>query len=558
VVARFAELDLSVGAVANETMGYIFEELLRRFSEMSKETAGEHFTPRDVIRLMVNILFAGDDDALTGAKPVRTLYDPACGTGGMLSVAQDRLRQMNRNAVLKVYGQEINAETWAVCRSDLMIKGQDPDQIVLGNSLTEEDGHIGQRFDYALANPPFGVDWKKYADKVKAEQEHGTRYEPGLPRVSDGSLLFLMQMLSKMKPVTGKATAGTGSGGTRLAIVFSGSPLFAGSAGGGESEIRRWIIEKDWLEAIVALPDQLFYNTGISTYFWVLSNRKAPERLGKVVLVDARESWTKMRKSLGDKRKYLAEDQISEVSRLYDEAVALVGADKRVKVFDREAFGYQRITVERPLRRHWELTTDAIDGLVFEKAWSGWLTPPKGVADGAEWVHGVEQAQAGLLEALRLVVGEVEATEAAYRKRLAQVYGEASIDVPDKVAKLVLGAAAVPDPEAPVITDRKGQPLPDADLRDNENVVLPAGWLDLGEAQRDRALVDQAEQHLTAEIRPYAPDAWIDHTKTRVGYEIPFTRHFYEYVTPRPLAEIDADLAEIERQIQQLLGGLAR
>ena len=558
VVARFAELDLDPATVGNETMGYIFEELLRRFSEMSKETAGEHFTPRDVIRLMVNILFAGDGDALTGAKPVRTLYDPACGTGGMLSVAQDYLRELNPNAVLKAYGQEINSETWAVCRSDLMIKGQDPDQIVLGNSLTDEDGHAGDRFDYALANPPFGVDWKKYADKVKAEQQHGTRYAPGLPRVSDGSLLFLMHMLSKMKPVTGNATAGTGSGGTRLAIVFSGSPLFAGSAGGGESEIRRWIIENDWLEAIVALPDQLFYNTGISTYFWVLSNRKAPERRGKVVLVDARESWTKMRRSLGDKRKQLTEEQIAEVTRLYDEASSLAGTDKRVKVFDREAFGFQRISVERPLRRHWELTAEAVDGLVFEKAWSAWLTPPKGTADGAGWVHEVERAQSDLLAALRGLAGGVEATEAAYRKRLAQVYREAGVEVPDKVAKLVLSAAAVPDPDAPVITDRKGEPLPDADLRDNENVALPAGWLDLSEAQRHWSLVDQAERYLADEIRPYAADAWVDHTKTKVGYEIPFTRHFYLYIPPRPLADIDADLAETERRIQDLLGGLAR
>jgi len=558
VVARFAELDLRPAAVGNETMGYIFEELLRKFSEMSNETAGEHFTPRDVIHLMVDILFAGDGDALTGPKPVRTLYDPACGTGGMLSVAQDVLRERNPNAHLTVYGQEINPETWAVCRSDLMIKGQDPDQIILGNSLTGEDGHPGLRADYALANPPFGVDWKKYADPVKADHEHGGRYAPGLPRVSDGSLLFLMQMISKMKPATGTGAADTGSGGTRLAIVFSGSPLFAGAAGGGESEIRRWIIENDWLEGIVALPDQLFYKTGISTYFWVLSNRKAPERRGTIALVDARESWTKMHRSLGDKRKYLGAEQIEDVARLYDEALSLAGTDKRVKVLDREAFGYQRITVERPLRRHWELTAEAIAGLAYEKAWSAWLTPAKGTTDGAAWVHDVEQVQESLLTELRGLVGEVEVTEVAYRKRLAQVYCDAGLDVPDKVAKTVLATAAVADPDAPVITDRRGQPLPDADLRDGENVALPAGWINLTVVQRQRALVEQAERYLTEEIRPYAADCWIDHAKTKVGYEIPFTRHFYEYVPPRPLAEIEAELAETERQIQHLLGGLSR
>jgi type I restriction enzyme M protein len=412
VVARFAELDLAEANVGNDAMGYIFEELLRRFSEMSNETAGEHFTPREVIKLMVDVLFAEDDDALTGAKPVRTLYDPACGTGGMLSVAQEHLRELNPDAELHVYGQELNAETWAVCRSDLMLKGQDPTRIILGNSLTDEDGHPGLRADYALANPPFGVDWKKYAESVRDEHEHGGRYQPGLPRVSDGSLLFLMHMISKMKRPTGGA--GVPAGGTRLAIVFSGSPLFAGAAGGGESEVRRWIIENDWLEGIVALPDQLFYNTGISTYFWVLTNRKSPERRGKIALVDARESWTKMRKSLGDKRKYLADEQIGEITALYAEA--LTADDKRVKIFDREAFGYQRITVERPMRRRWELTSDAVDALAHHKAWTAWLTPPRGATDGAEWVRTCERSQAALLEALRGLVGEVDATELGYRK----------------------------------------------------------------------------------------------------------------------------------------------
>jgi type I restriction enzyme M protein len=551
VVAKFAELDLTEASVSNDAMGHMFEELLRRFSEMSNETAGEHFTPREVIKLMVNILFAGDDDALRGEKPVRTLYDGACGTGGMLSVAEDHLRQLNPDAVLQVYGQELNAETWAICRSDLMLKGQDPERIALGNSLTGEDGHPTLKVDYALQNPPFGVDWKKYADAVKADHDNGGRFAAGLPRVSDGSLLFLMNMISKMKPAKGD-----GTGGSRIAIVFSGSPLFAGAAGGGESEIRRWIIENDWLEGIVALPDQLFYNTGISTYFWVLTNRKARERVGKLVLVDARDSWTKMRKSLGDKRKYLAEDQIAEVTRLYAEAVDGSAEDKRVKVFDREAFGYQRITVERPLRRHWELTPDAIDALEHDKAWAAWLVPPKGTRDGAAWVHAAEQAQEVLLAALRGLVGVVEPTEAAFKKHLVHAYGDAGVEVPDKVAKAVLAASAVPAPDAPPITNRAGEPLPDADLRDNENVALPCGWLDLGEAGRTDALVQQAETYLREEIHPYAPDAWIDHTKTKLGYEIPFTRHFYEYVPPRPLVEIDADLAETERRIQELLGGL--
>ena len=556
VTAKFAELDLSEQAVPNDAMGYIFEELLRRFSEMSNETAGEHFTPREVIRLMVNILFAEDDKALTGQKPVRTLYDPACGTGGMLTEAQTHLKALNPNAVLEVYGQELNSETWAIARSDLMIKGQDPSRIILGNSLTHEDGHAGEHFDYLLANPPFGVDWKKYAAPIQAERDSlgfEGRYGAGLPRVSDGSFLFLMHMLSKMKPV--KAD---GSGGTRLAIVFSGSPLFAGAAGGGESEIRRWILENDWLEGIVALPDQMFYNTGISTYLWILSNRKGIERRGQVVLLDARESFEKMRKSLGNKRKFTTEPQIGELTRLYADALASPGADKRVKVFDREAFGYQRVTVERPLRRRWELSAEAVGGLAHEKAWLAWLVPPKATDDALAFVEEVEQSQDRLLGVLRAMVGISEATEAAFTKRLKAAATDNNLDVPAKVLKLIIGTAAVPDAEAPVLTDRKGNPLPDPDLRDAENVPLTSGFLDLSENKRDSVLASEAADYLKAEIHPYADDAWLDLTKTKLGFEIPFTRHFYEYVPPRPVAEIDAELAETERQIQELLGGLAR
>jgi len=293
VVSRFADIDLHPDAVSNLEMGYLYEELIRRFSELSNETAGEHFTPREVIRLMVNLLFIEDEKVLRESGVVRTLFDPACGTGGMLSVAEDHLRSLNPDARLQVFGQELNAETYAICRSDMMLKGQDASHIVWGNSFTE-DGHAGSRFDYCLANPPFGVEWRKVEDTIRAEHNNlgfRGRFGAGLPRINDGSFLFLQHMLSKMKPAS--------EGGSRIAIVFNGSPLFTGAAGSGESEIRRWIIENDWLEAVVALPDQLFYNTGISTYFWIVTNRKSPERRGKVQLVDAREFWVKMRKSLG-------------------------------------------------------------------------------------------------------------------------------------------------------------------------------------------------------------------------------------------------------------------
>lgn len=509
-VSKFAELDLSEGAVTNREVGLMFEELLRRFSEMSNETAGEHFTPREVIRLMVNILFAEDDAALSGAKPIRTMYDPACGTGGMLSIAQEHLHELNPNAVLEVYGQELNPETWAIARSDFMIQGQDPERIALGNSLTDTDGHAGETFDYMLANPPFGVDWSKYKEQIEKERDAlglNGRYGQGLPRVSDGSLLFLLHMLSKMKPVDDDpSTPHIIEGGSRLAIVFSGSPLFSGAAEGGESEIRRWIIENDLLEGIVALPDQLFYNTGISTYFWILTNRKPAARQGKIALVDARDAFTKMRKSLGEKRKTITDEQIAEITSLYRDALDAASSDKRVKIFDREAFGFQRITVERPLHRAWRVG----DELVFD-----------------------EKTAKKLIEA-------------------------ANADADAKVLKALLKDAAATDASAPVAVDKKGNPQPDTDLRDQENIPLPAGYLGLSEAKRTAALVKQADEYLEAEIKPYAADAWIDHDKTKIGYEIPFTRHFYEYIPPRPLAEIDAELIETEKKIQELLAGLLR
>ena len=559
VLSRFAELDLSEDAVDNEAMGYVFEELLRKFSEMSKETAGEHFTPRDVIRLMVSILFSVDDEILTGTAPVRTLYDPACGTGGMLTVARDHLRELNPDAELRAYGQEINPETWAVSRSDLMIQDRDAERVALGNSLTEDDAYEGVPFDYLLANPPFGVDWKKYRDSIVAEhQQLGDqgRYGAGLPRVSDGSFLFLQHMLGKTKPPTVSAD-GSLTGGTRLAIVFSGSPLFAGAAGGGESLIRQWILENDWLEGIVALPDQLFYNTGISTYFWVLSNRKPAGRRGKVVLVDARESYAKMRRSLGEKRKYVPEDAIVDVTEAYVEALERVGEDERVRVCEREEFGFQRITVERPLRRVWRLTEEAVDALRWSRAWERWAEPPKKHDDPQAHVQAVEQAQEQLLAQLREHLSdEPEATEADMRRRLQPLLDGLEVDVPDKVRAELLNACAVHDEDARAITDGKGRPKPDTDLRDQENVPLPAGWLSLDEREREQALVEAADAHLEAEVHPWAPDAWLDHAKTKVGFEIPFTRYFYEYVPPRPLAEIDADLRESEHRLRELLAGL--
>ncbi|SCL19923.1 HsdM family class I SAM-dependent methyltransferase [Micromonospora inyonensis] len=527
VVARFADLDLDPVTVSNHQMGYVFEELIRRFAEQSNETAGEHFTPREVIELMVNLLVAPDHDALSGPGTARTVMDPACGTGGMLSAAEEHITALNPHATVKVFGQELNPESWAICRSDMMIKGQDPENIKFGNSFSD-DGHRGAHFDYLLANPPFGVEWKKVKDEVEAEHEKlgdSGRFGAGLPRINDGSLLFLQHMISKMKQPTGY-----GKGGSRVAIVFNGSPLFTGAAESGESRIRQWILENDWLEGIVALPDQLFYNTGISTYFWILTNRKLPDHRGKVILLDAREHFAKMRKSLGDKRKYLTEDQIKEITGLYGEALH-VAADPehplhaKVKIFANEDFGYRRITVERPLRLRFEVTEETLTAVRESK--------PIGKALD---VTAFETA-------LKPLVGRSWDTKRAAWDAVRTAMAEAGMLWPNgapfqKALRDVLG---VRDPDGEV-QKVKGDPEPDTDLRDYENVPLH----------------EDVEEYLRREVLPHVPDAWIDHTKTKIGYEIPFTRHFYVYKPPRPLAEIDAELKALEAEIQALLGEVTK
>lgn len=443
VAERFSSIDLHPNRVDNHQMGLVFEDLIRRFAELSNETAGEHFTPREVIRLMVNLLFIEDDDALSKPGVVRTIYDPTAGTGGMLSIAGEWLEQHNPHARLTMFGQELNPESYAICKADMLIKGQDVANITFGNTLSD-DGHPAKSFDYMLSNPPFGVDWKKVEKEVRREHERdgfNGRFGPGLPRVSDGSMLFLLHLIAKMRPVS--------EGGSRFAIVLNGSPLFTGGAGSGESEIRRYVLENDLLEAIIGLPTDMFYNTGISTYVWVVSNRKPVHRKGKVQLIDASGMWQKMRKSLGSKRKELSDDHITDVTRLFG-AFEEAEADGRPisRIFRNSDFGYRTITVERPLRDE------------------------KG----------------------RIIVGE---------------RGK-----------------------------QKGKPQPDSALRDTENVPLS----------------EDVEAYFKREVLPHATDAWIDHEKTKVGYEIPFNRHFYVFQPPRPLEEIDAELKAVVGRIQAMLG----
>ena len=531
VVAKFTDIDLNPETVSNLEMGYLYEELIRKFSELSNETAGEHFTPREVIRLMVNLLFVEDDKLLTRPGVVKTLLDPACGTGGMLSVAEDHLRRLNPQARLKVFGQEVNAETYATCRADMLIKGQEASNIRFGNSF-DDDQHRGERFDYLLANPPFGVEWKMVADTIRDEhalQGFAGRFGAGLPRINDGSFLFLQHMISKMKRPE--------EGGARLAIVFNGSPLFTGGAGSGESEIRRWIIESDMLEAVVALPDQLFYNTGISTYFWVVTNRKTPKRRGKVQLIDARESFAKMRKSLGQKRKEISAAQIDDITRLY----GAFEEGPRVKIFPNESFGFLRITVERPLRLRWEITDHTLAAVESDKKVAK-LEP---------------QQRAALFEKLGTNHGATFATETAVRAVAQEALLSAGAGKSLALVKAVTDGLAVQDPEAPVATDRAGNPKPDSGQRDYENVPLPS--LRMTFETDPTARLDTIEyrtsvdDYMVREVLPYVPDAWHDPTNTKIGYEIALTRHFYTYNPTRPLAEIDAAIKVLEAEIQALL-----
>lgn len=508
VVGKFADVKLHPEVVSNLQMGYVFEELIRRFSEQSNETAGEHFTPREVIRLMVDLLFAGESTELRTKGIVRTLYDPACGTGGMLSVAAEYLRDLNPEGHLEVFGQELNAESYATCRSDMMLKGQDAEHIAFGNTLSN-DQHP-RRFDYMLSNPPFGVEWKKIEAQVKEERDtlgHAGRFGAGLPRINDGSFLFLQHMISKMKPAD--------EGGSRIAIVFNGSPLFTGAAGSGESEIRRWIIESDWLDAVVALPDQLFYNTGISTYIWLVTNAKAPNRRGRVQLIDAREQWEKMPKSLGEKRKRIPDAAIGEITRWY----ADFAETETSKVLDNEAFGFRRVTVERPLR------------VRVDVAGAGQRLDALANKLGEDVVAAVKAAIASFEISAGVSVADAAAQVLAALPKL-----------PVAKRKRVLSAFLPGDPDGEVVLDRKGRPEPDPELRDQESIPLS----------------ENVEDYIAREVLSHAPDAWIDDSKTIVGYEIPLTRHFYAYVEPRSILEIDEEIDEVEQEILRLLADVRR
>jgi type I restriction enzyme M protein len=527
VVKRFAEVDLHPSAVSNHMMGSIFEDLIRRFAEQSNETAGEHFTPREVIRLMVNLLFMEDDAVLRRKGVVKTLFDPACGTGGMLSVAEDYLYEINPDAQLEVFGQELNDESYAICKADMLLRAENPGNIALGNSFSQ-DGHVGRRFDYMLSNPPFGVEWKKVEKQVRDEHAnlgHAGRFGAGLPRINDGSFLFLQHMISKMKQAN--------EGGSRIAIVFNGSPLFNGDAGSGESEIRRWIIENDWLEAIVALPDQLFFNTGIHTYVWIVTNRKPARRRGKIQLIHAVDFFRKMRKSLGDKRNELGDDDIARITRLYGDFTE----NERSRIFANEDFGYRKIVVERPLRLSYQAAPERIERLKEEKAFQALATSKKKGAAGAAEIESGIALQERILVMLARMQSTAYKSRPAFTKALAAACKTAGLDLPAPLNKAIFAALSGRDEDAEICTDRHGNPEPDPDLRDTENVPL----------------TEDIQTYFEREVKPHVPDAWIDEDKTRVGYEIPMARHFYKYQPPRHVGAIQAEIRTLEAHIQTAL-----
>ncbi len=528
VVSKFAEIDLHPEKVSNIEMGYVFEELIRRFNEASNEEAGDHFTPREVIRLMVDILFTPDADILTAKGIVKTMYDPAMGTGGMLSVSQEYLHEHNPDARLEAFGQDYNGQSYAISGSDMMIKGQNIDHIVFGDSFTE-DGFPDNKFDYMLANPPFGVEWKpeqKFIEKEYEEKGFAGRFGAGLPRINDGSFLFLQHMISKMKKPE--------EGGTRLGIVFNGSPLFTGGAGSGESEIRRWIIENDWLEAIIAMPDQLFYNTGISTYIWIVTNRKEARRKGKVQLIDTSSFFTKMRKSLGNKRNEIDDKHREEIVNLY----AGFKQGKYCKIYPNSFFGYNRITVDRPLKLNFCVNEERLERV---KQCSQFIALAESLKrkdiKGAEAeVREGQQAQEAILKALQtLGKSSVVKNQGVFEKLLDKAIGSLKLKTP--LYKAILEALSERDETADVVVDSKGKPVCDSELRDNENVPLD----------------EKIDAYMKREVLPYVPDAWVDEDKTKVGYEISFNRYFYVYQPPRSVEEIQADLTAIEDEIAALL-----
>ena len=569
VVQRFGDpqVNLHPDAVDNTTMGTIFEELIRKFNEALNENPGEHFTPRDVVHLMVDLLLAGDEQRLRTKGVVLSVYDPCCGSGGMLTIAKEHITAgeirdgerrgdaVNPGADTHLFGQEVNPETFAICKSDLFMKsadGRDAENILFGSTLSN-DRHAAGYFDYMIANPPYGKDWKRDQDAVQNEHDRGAagRFGPGLPRISDGQLLFLQHMLAHVNEPA--------QGGSRVAIIMNGSPLFTGDAGSGESEIRRWILENDLLEALIALPEQLFYNTGIATYVWVLTNRKRPARRGKVQLIDATSFWVLLRKSLGAKRREVPFDRKQDILRLladFEDAatrkVVQDGEQREVvvsRVYPTTHFGFRKITVERPLRLDFQASSERIARLDDRRAFANLAVSRKKGAARAKDQEAGRKKQAAIRALLRSLPDTLFLDRAVFEGELAEAVRRAKLNLVAPIRKGILSALSERNDEAEICRDREGRPEPDPELRDTENVPLRE---DVG-------------SFFEREVKPHVPDAWIDANRRDpqdgevglVGYEINFNRYFYEYRPPRPLEEIEADIQQVEKEIMAMLREVA-
>jgi type I restriction enzyme M protein len=540
VVEKFKNINLHPDVVDNHEMGTIFEELIRRFNEAMDENPGEHFTPREVIRLMVNMLVGAENGKLLEPGRVIRIADPACGSGGMMTIAKERLLEVNSKLHIYLFGQEVNPETFAVCRSDLFMNsadGEDAERIAFGSTLSKEAAP-SERFDFQLANPPYGKEWKNDEDAVRAEAMHpGGRFSAGLPRISDGQMLFLQHMLSRMNPPE--------NGGGRVAIVLNGSPLFTGDAGSGESEIRRWILENDWLEAIIALPEQLFYNTGIATYIWVLSNHKHPSRYGKVQMINAADIWTPMRKSLGNKRREINPDQVEEITKLF-----LSNEEReRSKIFDSTEFGYRKITVERPLKLNFQVNPERIERLKNTSTFTGLVvSKKKDIQERLKDEEKGQELQDQILAMLAIIPTGLFNSRPTFEKALDASCVKAGLKLDAPIRKAILFSHSERDETAEVCMDKKGNPEPDPDLRDNENVPLK----------------EEIDAYFKREVLPHIPDAWIDRSNVdpkdgqigRVGYEINFNRYFFDYQPIRDLDEIESEINALQEDILNTLKGL--
>ena len=571
IVKAMTDVDLHPDRIDNLQMGYLFEHLVMRFNEQSNEEAGDHFTPREVIRLMANLIYTGEQDVY---KPgiFRTIYDPACGTGGMLSESEKLILSQNERAQLALFGQDYNDESWAICCSDMLIKDEDTANIVLGDTLGDSktrDGFEGERFHYLMANPPFGVEWKDQKDAV--QREHKTvgfsgRFGAGLPAIDDGSLLFLQHMISKMHPYE---EGDEDQPGSKIAIVFNGSPLFSGDAGSGPSNIRRWIIENDWLDAIVALPDQLFYNTGIFTYVWLVTNRKPLERRGKVQLIDGTRFFRKMTKSLNNKRNEITEEQIRRLACVYG-AHQDGEPETRVisRIFENREFGFLKVTVERPLRMNFEATPERIAKLDDQTSFAN-LAKSKKRKDAAAAERDIAEGRK-LQEAIRAVLATLERNgryidRETFEADVVETAKCTGVKILAPIKKAIFAALGERDQQAEICRDGKDRPEPDSELRDTENVDLPPGTvlplpMDFGPDKPNDRLIEafrnDIDAYIAREVLPHVPDAWVDYGKTKVGYQIPINRQFYVYEPPRPLDRIEADITRLEGQIAGLLKGL--